>query len=88
MVEGAPLLGFLEIPGLTPRLFTIYSIIVAESYSESAITASGLTSSLSFTNSKLKVVSHLPPYVGKKGNFTKGKLKISHYLQYDFGIPQ
>jgi len=39
VVEGAPPLGFLEILGLEPRFFAIYSIIAAESYSESAITA-------------------------------------------------
>lgn len=32
VVEGAPLLGFLEILGLAPRFFTIYSIIEEESY--------------------------------------------------------
>lgn len=42
MVEGAPLLGFFDILGLAPRSFTMYWIIEEESYSESAITASGL----------------------------------------------
>ena len=31
--EGEPLLGFLDILGLAPRLFTIYSKIVDETYS-------------------------------------------------------
>ena len=38
VVEGTPLLGFKEILGLAPRFATIYSIIVEESYSESAKT--------------------------------------------------
>jgi len=33
LVDGTPLLGFIDILGLAPKFFTIYSIIAAESYS-------------------------------------------------------
>jgi len=57
VVEGAPLLGFLDILGLATRFFTIYSIMVEESYSESAITATGFTIRLSFTKSSWGIIT-------------------------------
>ncbi|MBM3706647.1 MAG: hypothetical protein FJW66_09005 [Actinobacteria bacterium] len=49
--KAAPLLGFIAILGLAPIFTAIYSIMAAESYSESAITAAGFMQRLYFTKS-------------------------------------
>jgi hypothetical protein len=51
VVEGATLPGFKDILGFVPKFFIIYSIIVEEPYSESAIRAKGFKARLSFTKS-------------------------------------
>jgi len=61
VVKGTPLLGFKEILGLAPRFATIYSIILEESYSESAITATGFKDRLSFTKSSWEIITLVPP---------------------------
>lgn len=60
VVDRAPLLGFKEILGLAPKLATICSIMTKESYSESAITATGLKARLFFTKSSWAVTTWIP----------------------------
>ena len=60
VVKGAPPLGFLDILGLAPKLLTIYSMMAAESYSESAITAEGFKLRLSFTKSSWGIITLVP----------------------------
>ena len=59
-LKGVPLLGFLDILGLAPRFATIYSIILEESYSASAITAAGFKARLSFTKSSWGIITLVP----------------------------
>jgi hypothetical protein len=56
----APLLGFLEILGLAPRVFSMYFKILAESYSESAITAHGFKDRASFKDSSWGIITLVP----------------------------
>ena len=60
VLKGAPLLGFLEILGLAPKVSNMYSIIVAESYSESAITAHGFKDRASFKDSSWGIITLVP----------------------------
>ena len=53
-VEGAPLLGFLDILGLAPSSFTIYSIMVAESYLRISHYSPGLQEKILFDKFKLR----------------------------------
>ena len=60
MLEGTPLLGFIDILGLAPNFLTIYSMMAAESYSESAITALGFKERLFFTKSRCGIITLVP----------------------------
>ena len=62
-VDGTPLLEFKDIPGFALKLLTIYSMIAAESYSESAITAVGFKLRLFFTKSSWEVITLVPEYL-------------------------
>ena len=60
VVDGTPLRGFIEILGLAPKFATMYSIMAAESYSESAITAAGFKLRLFFKESSWEVITLVP----------------------------
>ena len=72
MVEGTPLLGFKDILGLGPKFFTIYSIMVEESYSESAMTATGFKLRVSFTKSSWGITTCVPLTLACKVASTRG----------------
>ena len=57
---AAPLLGFIAILGLAPKFLAIYSMMAAESYSESAITAFGFKDRLSFMASSWETITLVP----------------------------
>ena len=80
VVEGTPLLGFLEILGLAPRFATIYSIIVEESYSESAITATGFKARLSFTKSSWGIITLLPLILAARVVSTRGSSEPQSFM--------
>ena len=79
-VEGAPLLGFLEILGLAPSSFTIYSIMVAESYSESPITAFILRPSCSLTKLNWERTTLVPPTLAGRVISTRGNSDTASFI--------
>ena len=86
VVEGVPLLGFLDILGLASRLFTIYSIIVAESYLRIGNYCARLKARLSFTNSSWGITILFPLHWLEGWSRPEAAL-TAHHLQYDCGIP-
>ena len=59
-LKAAPLLGFIAILGLAPIFTAIYSIMAAESYCQSAITAAGFMQRLSLANSSWGIITLVP----------------------------
>ena len=67
-LEGTPLLGFIDILGLASKFLAIYSMIAAESYSESAITAIGFIVKAILYKIKLGDNYTCASYICSKGN--------------------
>jgi len=60
VADGTPLRGFIAILGFAPKFLAIYSMMAAESYWQSAITAFGFKDSVSFTKSSWETITLVP----------------------------
>ena len=87
VADGTPLLGFIDILGLAPKFLAIYSIIEAESYSESAITAQGFKLKLFFTKSSCGIITLVPLTFAARVISARGSSDSQSFIIW-FGYPQ
>jgi len=87
VLDGTPLLGFTDILGLASKLTTIYSIIEAESYWQSAITAKGFKPSLSLTKSSWGIITLVPLTFAARVISAIGSSDSQSFIIW-FGYPQ
>jgi len=85
--ETAPLLGFIAILGFAPIFTAIYSIMAAESYSESAITAFGFKERSSFMVSSWLVITLVPLTLAGRVTSARGSSESQSFIIW-FLYPQ